>query len=188
MNRREITETGKKLYTSGLVCGRSGNLSCRIDKNHILITSTGSFLGNLTSKDILKVSLDRPEKRVSSEFPLHCTIYKNFPVSCIIHCHPHLTNAYFATRFSLKPLTLETDFYLPKIPVIKQTSPTVKNIKQVIKALKEAHLVVLKNHGVVCMGHNFKDLLYLIETLENAIKVVAVARLFKKSSFNKLEN
>ena len=38
----DIINIGKKLYELRLVVARSGNLSCRIDENNILVTATGA--------------------------------------------------------------------------------------------------------------------------------------------------
>jgi len=182
--RKQIINIGKKLCRSGLVSGRAGNLSARLDRNNLLITATGCALGDLKYCDILQVSLAKKKeaktKPVSSEFPLHSLIYQNFASKVVIHCHPPLTNAYFSVYTSIKPLTLETKFYLGEIPVIKQKTPTVTSPEIVIAALKKAKLVVLKNHGVVCVGESFDAALSLIETLETAVKVVVVARLLQQ--------
>ena len=187
----EIIKTGKKLYQVRLFAGRAGNLSARLDKGHILITATGSCLGELKDKDIIKADINgkstAKNKGVSSEFPLHRLIYKNFPAERIIHCHPPLTNAYFAVYTSLKELTLETKFYLGNIPVVNLNTPTITKPELVVGALKTNKLVVIRNHGVVAVGKNFKEALSLIETLENSVKVAAVARLFKKNILGELD-
>jgi L-fuculose-phosphate aldolase len=187
----QIIEIGKKLYALRLVAGTSGNLSARIDKNNILITATGTALGNLDYEDILSVDLteqkDLQNKHLTSEFPLHSLIYKNFPNQVIIHAHPVLINAYFAVYADIKALTFETRLYLGNVPVVEQETPAVTKPELVVEALKSSNLVVLKNHGVVCIGESFKDTLYLIEALEEAVKTAAVARLFKKEILDDLD-
>jgi L-fuculose-phosphate aldolase len=189
--KNEIVKIGRKLYQARLFAGHAGNLSARLDKGHILISATGSCLGELKDKDIIKANINGKSavenKLVSSEFPLHRFIYKNFPVEKVIHCHPPLTNAYFAVYVSLKELTLETKFYLGNIPVVNLNTPTITRPERVAGALKKNKLVVIKNHGVVAMGKNFKEALALIETLENSVKVAAVARLFKKDILDDLD-
>ena len=184
VSRKQIIDIGRKLCRLGLVSGRAGNLSARLDKNNLLITATGCVLGDLKYSDILQVSLTKRKevktKPVSSEFPLHSLIYQNSATKVVIHCHPPLTNAYFSVYPSIKPLTLETKFYLGEIPVVKQKTPTVTRPKAVISALKKTKLVVLKNHGVVSVGENFDVALSLIEALEAAVKVVVVARLLQQ--------
>ncbi len=186
-----IINIGKKLYELRLVVARSGNLSCRINENNILITATGSSLGNLTHDDIIKVDLANQEDiknpRLTSEFPLHGLVYKSLPTRVIIHCHPTLVNAYFAVYSNLKALTFETKFYLGNLPVVEQDTPSITKPQLVTDALKVSNLVVVKNHGVVSIADKFSDALYLVESLEEAVKVAAVARLFKKDILDDLD-
>jgi len=189
--KKEIIETGHRLDALRLVAARSGNLSVRIDDKKILVTATGSILGSLKEKDILSVDLgnkgDLENKRVTTEFPLHSLIYENFPHQAVIHCHPALVNAYFAVYPDIKALTFETKLYLGNVPVVTQDTPAVTKPELVIEALKTSNLVVLKNHGVVAAAGNFKDALYLIETLEEAVRTCATARLFKKEILDDLD-
>jgi len=189
--KEEIIKLGKKLYELRLVVARAGNLSARIDENNILITATGTSLGDLGCADIIKVDLSNTEdikdKKVTSEFPLHSLVYKNFPNKVIIHCHPTLINAYFAVYSELKALTFETKLYLGNIPVVEQDTPAITKPQLVVDALKVNNLVVIKNHGVVSIADKFSDALYLIESLEEAVKVAATARLFKKDVLDELD-
>lgn len=189
--KEEIINIGKKLYQFRLVVARAGNLSARIDEHSILVTATGRSLGDLTSDDIIKVDLTNEkevqDKRLTSEFPLHNLVYKNFPAKVIIHCHPTLVNAYFAVCDELKTLTFETKLYLGNIPVVTQDTPSITKPLAVVDALKNSNLVVIKNHGIVSIAENFNDCLYLIESLEEAVKVAAVARIFKKDILDVLD-
>lgn len=187
----EIINIGRKLYDLRLVAARSGNLSVRLDENNILITATGTSLGSLNAEDIIKVDLSNDEdaknKKVTTEFPLHSLVYKNFPNKVIIHCHPTLINAYFAVYPELRALTFETKLYLGNIPLVEQDTPSITKPQAVIEALKTSNLVVVKNHGVVSIADKFSDALYLIESLEEAVKLAAVARLFKKEALDGLD-
>jgi len=189
--KEEIVAIGRELYALRLVSSRAGNLSARLDADNILITATGTCLGALKYSDLIKADLNKESetkiKRASSEFPLHRLIYKNFPAKVAIHCHPPLTNAYFAIYTQLKNLTYESKFYLEKVPLVEQKGLTMTQPKLVIGALKTSNLVVVKNHGVVCIGDNFEEALYLIEVLEESVKVAALARLFKKKVCDDLD-
>jgi len=191
-NKKQIIVVGKQLAESRLVCAVSGNLSVRLDSGNILITATGTGLGNLKYSDILKVSLAKAftagaKKQPSSELPIHRLIYRSFPCRAVIHCHPPLANAYFAVYPELKVLTFETQFYLPDIPVVKQKGINVTCLEAVIRALKNSRIVVVKNHGVFSIADNFQQALKPILILEEAVKVAAVARLFKKKSLDKID-
>jgi L-fuculose-phosphate aldolase len=189
--RKEIIEVGRRLYAGGLAVAKSGNLSCRIDNDNILITGTGTFLGQLKESEIVKVNLSSGkfagDLKPSSELPLHSLVYKNFAASVVVHCHPPLINGYFAVAKTLKAMSFETKFYLGEIPVIPQETPTVTDPEPVIAALKSNNLVVLKNHGSVAIADKFQDALAITEALEEAVKSAAVARLLDKDVLDDLD-
>ena len=189
--RAEIIQVGKRLYAGGLAVAKSGNLSARIDHDHILITGTGTFLGQLKESDIVKANLVdgkfEGELKPSSELPLHCLVYKNFPAKVVVHCHPPLINGYFAVAKTLKAMSFETKFYLGDVPVIPQETPTVTQPEPVISALKTNNLVVLKNHGTVAIADKFQDALAVTEALEEAVKSAAIARLLDKDVLDDLD-
>jgi len=189
--RLEIIRVGRRLYEAGLAVANSGNLSARLDNEFILITATGTALGQLNEKDIVKVALANSkfegESKPSSELPLHSLVYKNFPANVVIHCHPPLINGYFAVAKILKAMSFETKFYLGDIPVIPQETPTVTAPEPVIAALKTNNLVVLKNHGTVAIGEKFPQALAITEALEEAVKSAAIARLWDKDILDDLD-
>ena len=189
--KREIIQVGKHLYQNRLAVAKSGNLSARLDEENILITATGTSLGNLKQKDIVKVNLNSGKVcggiKPSSELPLHTLVYKNFASKVVIHSHPPLINGYFAVTSDLKAMTFETKFYLGVVPVIEQDTPTVTKPESVISALKTNNLVVLKNHGTVAIADKFADALNLTEALEEAVRSAALARVFKKDILDDLD-
>jgi len=189
--REQMIIAGKKLADLRLVAATSGNVSARIDEENILITATGTALGDLKADEIIRVNInDEAEiktKLLSTEFPLHRLIYKNFPVKTVIHCHPPLVNGYFAVCAELKALTFESKLYLGNIPVIIQETPSITKPELAVEALRVNNLVVIKNHGVVAIAEAFQKGIQLIETLEEAVKVAAVARVFDKTALDALD-
>jgi L-fuculose-phosphate aldolase len=191
--KKQIIGIGKRLYALGLLTARAGNLSCRLDRDNILITASGSCLGDLAPADIIKTgtlpqAVGKGKKRPSSELPVHSLIYRQFPGNKIVlHCHPSLVNAYFGVYKSLKVLTFETRYYLGDIPVVEQGTLTVSRPQLVIEALNKNSLVVVRSHGVFSIGNDFQAALERVEILEEAVRVAAVARLFKKKSLDILD-
>lgn len=187
--KEEMIKIGQRLYAKGLVAARAGNLSSRLDDENILITATATALGDLKESDFIRVNLDKEieNKNLSTEFPVHRLIYKNFPAQSIIHCHPPLVNAYFSVYPNLKVLTFEAKLYLGEIPTVEQETPSITQPELVIGALKTNNLVVIRNHGVIAVAKTFTDGLCLIETLEEAVRVAGVARLFKKEILDDLD-
>ncbi len=189
--RREIIEIGKKLYDLRLVVAKGGNLSASLKGDSILITASGCSLGQLKEKDILKVDLAKTSSlkqgSLTTEFSLHSLIYKNFKFKTVIHCHPPLINAYYSVDHSLENITFESKLFLGKVPVVKQTTPNVSQPQDVVEALKVNNIVVIKNHGVVCIHESLKQAFYLIEELEQAVRTAVVARLFKNKDLSPAE-
>jgi len=87
----------------------------------------------------------------------------------------------------MKLLNVEAKFYLKKVPVVSQSTPNITNVKPVIAALRLNNIVAIKNHGVVAMARDFGEALHLIENLEDAVRIVSVARLLKKKRLSSLE-
>lgn len=189
--KQKIIVIGNKLQNLHLVVANSGNLSASLDKDTILITATGTSLGQLKPEDIIKIDLknekDLKNSRLSTEFPMHRLIYESFETKTVIHCHPPLANGYFSVCSELKNLTFESQVYLGNVKAVLQETPSMTKPELVIEALKSNNLAVIKNHGVISMGQNFKDGLDLIETLEEAVKVTSVARLFDKTVLDDLD-
>ncbi|MCD6319732.1 MAG: class II aldolase/adducin family protein [Candidatus Desulfofervidaceae bacterium] len=174
--KAEIIFWGKELHRQGLLSGSSGNISWRVQKDHILMTAHGSYLGYLTEDDIVLVDLEgqvvEGKKAPTSETGLHLSIYRNFPEETIVlHAHSPYTVYFFHHFSSLTQVSFEERFCLGKVPVVPQYTPTVVDLAPVIEALKLNHIVVLKNHGVVAMGNDFRKVFSLIELLETQAKL-----------------
>lgn len=181
---QDLIEIAKITYQKGLVTASSGNISMRLDKNTILITSHGSSFGFLKKEDLIKINLEgkvivgKKDKKPSSELPLHLAIHKNLNPKIVFHTHPKFTNAFFTTGEKLNSLTYETKLFVGSVSVVEQNSPNVLDIAPIIEVLKTNSLVVLKNHGVVTIGDSLLDNLFLTEILEEAVQMQAIAKLF----------
>ncbi len=173
--KQELIFWGRMLYERGLLCGSSGNISRRVE-DRIFITAHGSYLGFLKEEDIVvldvKGNLLEGKKGATSETPLHLAIYQQFPEKTIIlHAHSPYTVHYFNQYPWLEPITFEERLYLGIIPVVPQYTPIVTKLEPVLEALEKNDIVVLKNHGVVAIGNEFKKVFSLIELLETNTKL-----------------
>jgi L-fuculose-phosphate aldolase len=92
-------------------------------------------------------------------------------VRAVLHAHPPWTVAFFHYFDRLDIFSFEARHYLGSIKVIPQDSPTVSDTKPVSAALEHANIVVLKDHGVVSVGKDFRGPFGLIELLEEQAKV-----------------
>ncbi|MBN2518855.1 MAG: class II aldolase/adducin family protein [Candidatus Altiarchaeota archaeon] len=149
---KRIIQISKVLAEKGLVEQKVGNVSERVESG-MLITPTGQDLGSLTEEDLVKV-VDYLEeanimkvfgrKQPSSESIMHWMIYKGFQkVNAVVHVHPK-------------------DLGGKKIPETEREQPygTPELAKEAVKAFKEnkrSKIIVLKNHGIVCIGKDLEE-------------------------------
>ena len=84
----------------------------------------------------------------------------------VIHAHPPYAVHYFHHYESLTPIILEERVYLGKISAITQKTPTITDLDAIHQALEHNAIVVIKDHGVVAIGADFKYAYSLIELLE----------------------
>lgn len=175
---------GRELHRRGLVVGCTGNISARCGEDEILLTAHNGYLGYLEAEEIIEYGLsegrarprpspERPDERrgVTTELPMHLAAYNQPNVNVVIHAHPVWTTAFYVRFASLDIFSYEARLYLANIPVIPQDGPVVTDVEPVQDALKTSNIVVLKNHGVVSVGENFKQAFSLIEMLEENCRV-----------------
>ncbi|WP_337170792.1 class II aldolase/adducin family protein [Gemmatimonas aurantiaca] len=118
--------------------------------------------------------------RPSSELEMHLACYAARPnVRGIVHAHPPA-----ATGFATAGLPLPADV-LPEVPVVvgpvalvpygRPGTPALAAAMQPFLAAHEVFL--LANHGVTAVGRTLTDALLRMESVEQAARIVAVARL-----------
>ncbi len=129
--------------------GNAGNISCRVDGG-FLITPTACHYADMRSEDLcLIVSLDwqkkllrvRGKRDPSSEAFLHALIYeKRADVRAIIHGH---SDAILGMHL---PCTSDEKPY-----------GTLELAHEVEKILGQGDILLMKNHGFICLGKDLDD-------------------------------
>ena len=208
--RQSVVEAGLVLAHSSMTIGTYGNISCRVDENHIAITPSGRDYEQLTSADIVvtdlkgdvqKIDSDDGNKskdpgnnpgnnavplRPSSELPLHLEIYKNFPEArAIVHTHSVYASALAVAHKDLPPVIED----LTQITggAVRCTDYTIAGTKELgLKAVEAMEggrsAALLANHGAVCWGRNMKEALATAQVLEKAAQIYCIAHSFGSSS------
>ena len=180
----EIIKTSKEIYNDGLVPGKSGHISARFkkdDKDIIAITPTSQSLCDLKQEDIVLVDLDGnilTNGIPSSEVGMHLEIYKKRDdVNAIVHTHSPYVTGFAFTDKKLKRFLgvgdLEKSEYLPYVEY--QEPGSVELAKRATEELKDDVVVILNNHGIICVGENLKEAKLLAEFVENTAKIQFVS-------------
>jgi L-fuculose-phosphate aldolase len=171
---RAMIYWGKLLFERRLISGWGGNLSCRVDKNHFLITGQHAPLGFLDEKDLVRINAAgkpvKTQQRASSETPMHTAIYAGTEAQAIVHVHPPLVVAFSLTHECFVPLSFEEKYTIGEVPIIPQDTPTVTKPARVVEELRYHPVVIIKGHGTVAIGKNFQEAFLLTDLLEEALR------------------
>ena len=177
-NIAEIINVSTEIYDKGLVSGKSGNISARFKGENgdvIGITPTLKSLSELNEEDIVLVDLDGnvlTNGKPSSEVNMHLEIYKRrSDVNAIVHTHSP-----YATGFahSSKKIKRYEGFGAIKKPFLSQIEYYKPGSDELAKnagaGIGDDDVLILKNHGVVCVGDCLKEAGLLAVFVEETAK------------------
>ncbi|MEA4884688.1 MAG: class II aldolase/adducin family protein [Clostridia bacterium] len=171
--RSDLIALGQKMLASGLVTGTWGNVSCRLDDDHMLITPSGMDYDTLTHEDICLVELASSKalgmRTPSVESRLHREIYLQRPaIGWIIHSHSRFACTVASAR---KPIPAILDDLAQlvggPVPIAPYALPgTQELVDSCASALGASNAVLLANHGAVCLGRTAKEAFTTCEIVE----------------------
>lgn len=170
----KLIEVCKNIYNKQLVSGKSGNVSVRLG-DYIAITPTLKALNNLNEEDIVLVDMESnnlTKGKASSEVNMHLNIYKNREnVNAIVHTHsPYVTGFAFSTK-KLRRLEGFGEIKNPYLASIEYEKPgSTELANSVAENIKDEDVLILKNHGVICVGDSLKEAESLAIFIEESAK------------------
>lgn len=178
-NIDEIISVSNEIYEKGLVSGKSGNISKRIKTSNgdvVAITPTLKSLSDLNEEDIILVDMEGnvlTNGKPSSEVNMHLGIYKNrSDVNAIVHTHSTYATGF---AFSSKRLKRFEGFgeinnkYLAQVGYEKPGSDELAKI--VSENIGDEDVLILKNHGVICVADCLKEAKLLAIFVEETAKI-----------------
>ncbi|WP_298498991.1 class II aldolase/adducin family protein [uncultured Methanobrevibacter sp.] len=177
-NIHEIINVANNIYDKGLVSGKAGNISARFKGENgdiIGITPTLKSLANLDEEHIVLVDIDGnvlTKGKPSSEVNMHLEIYKKRPdVNGIVHTHsPYATGFAFSNK-RIRRLEGFGEIKNPYLPDIEYEKPGTDELAvKASEGLKSGDVLVLKNHGVICISENLKEAESLAVFVEESAK------------------
>ena len=182
-NVDEIVEVSKDIYTQGLVSGKSGNVSARLG-DYIAITPTSKSLGNLKEKDIVLVDFNGnvlTKGKPSSEVNMHLEIYKKRKdVKAIVHTHSPYATGFAFTDKKIKRLEGFGDIKKPFLSCIDYEKPGSDELaKKASEGIGDEDVLILKNHGVLCVGESLAEAKILAGFVEESSKTQFVSLMIK---------
>lgn len=178
--RLAIIECGRIAYGRHLVTSNDGNISARMLDGNILITPSGISKGRLNPDDMLVVDLEgkvlssRPDRKPSSETPMHLEVYKQRPdVRGVLHAHP-----IYATTLTVSGLQFPVDVLpevlltLGDVPITAYATPSSHEDAEVIRPFVKTHnAMLLCQHGSLTYGKHLDEALIHLERIEHVSEI-----------------
>lgn len=186
---QEIIDVGNNIYNKNLVSGKSGNISKRIKTSNgdiVAITPTLKSLANLNQEDIVLVDLDGnllTKGRPSSEVNMHLEIYKKRQdVNGIVHTHsPYATGFAFSNK-KIKRLEGFGEIKNPYLPEIEYKKPGSTELAiGASEGIGDSDVLVLKNHGIICVSENLSEAESLAVFIEESAKTQFITYLLNSA-------
>lgn len=172
--RELVVEYGKKMSSSGLSKGTSGNISIYNRKEQLMaISPSGIGYFETMPEDVVIMDLHgnivEGDKKPSSEWGLHTVFYLNKPdVEAVVHTH-----STFCTTFACLNQPIRALHYViggagtvtvPCAPY--RTFGTPELAEAAIKACGKGKAVLLANHGLLTCGPNIDKAFGLAVNME----------------------
>ena len=173
-NIAEIVPVCNETYDKGLVSGKAGNISARFG-DVVAITPTLKSLSKLNEEDIVLVNMEGEvltKGKPSSEVNMHLEIYKKrSDVKAIVHTHsPYATGFAFSDK-KLKRLEGFGEIKNPYLAFIEYEKPGSNELaKRAVEGLGDEDVLILKNHGVICVSDDLKEAMLLAVFVEESAK------------------
>lgn len=180
---RRFVAAAHRMAAHGLLACSSGNLSWRCARDQLLITGTGTWLGELTVRDVAVCRLRDGRWlrgcRPSKELGFHAGVLRLRPeVRVVLHYQ-----APWATLLACLPprraklfVTPEVPYYVGPVTTVPYHHPGSKALADaVVRALRAHDLVILRNHGQVVVGTDFADAIQKAVFFEQACRIVLLA-------------
>ncbi len=177
--RQQVVEVGLEALERGVVHGTAGNMSVRDPESGLIaISPSGMPYPTVTAADIVVVNdqggVVDGKRKPSSETPLHTMVLRTFPnVGAVVHTHSHYSTVVSCIRRELPPILTEVVLAVGAIPVTRYGLTGTPDFgESVVEVMTpETKAVIIKNHGLVCMGKDFAEALLWAEIVEEAAKV-----------------
>ena len=175
------------MYRDGLVMATSGNVSARVTgsagRQLMAITASSTGYDQMATRDIVVVDFEGEpvlgDAVPSSESLMHGAIYAARPdANAVVHTHSAYASALAVAGLAIPALIDEMVVYVgDSVQVAEYGAPGSQELAdQVVAALGERNAVLLRNHGLVGIGHAVTEALNVCQMVERMAQIYIAAR------------
>lgn len=160
----------------------SGNLSCRLGDDAMLISPSGATADTITRDNVVRMTFDGVSggaDRPSSEWRMHAAIYARHPAAgAVVHTHSDHCVALASHGIALPGFHYLVGVFgstdVPCIPYSTFGSQALAD--GAAQALAECSASLLANHGMICRGADLTEAVALAHQLEILCRQYLLAR------------
>ena len=175
--RQLVKDSGVRLLEENLVQGTWGNISARLDEDHMLVTPTGLDYNHLTPEDMPIVQISDPSvwsdgKKPTSERKIHAAVLASRPeINACIHSHPVFATIMASCRMPLPAFSDELKEVMGgDVAVGAYGLPGTKKLKEgTVAAIRGRNACFMANHGVFCVGRTMDEAFNVLRVLEKNV-------------------
>lgn len=180
----KVCEMGASFYQRGYAFGSTGNLSIR-DGDRVWISPTGRSLRNLRPEEFALVDLDgtvRNDRKPSKESPFHTAAYRvaGERAGAVVHLHSTYSAALSCLKDPVEALLPITPYYQMRVAplaVVPYFRPGSSKLGEYVgDAARESNCMLLRNHGMTCLGRTLEEAVDRAEELEETAKLLFLLR------------
>jgi len=177
--KKLVIEAGLRLQKERLIVRTWGNISARISDTQFVITPSGRDYEGLKPEDIVVVDIKKctyeGDIKPSSECGIHADVYAYRPeVNFVVHTHQTYASVVSILGEELSLTGEEKKVLGENVPcaeyAMSSSEPLRKKVKKILKNNKACSSILLRNHGVLCMGTDFEDAFEISSCLEQICK------------------
>ena len=173
--KKHIIRISRDLHEIGLLVRTWGNISSRVDDDHMLITPSGIKYEDLTPEMIVQVNINdfsyEGDYKPSSELKVHAAAYR-IRKDCGFIVHTHQVFATCAGTLGIKKVFSYFDDEDVTIPVAPYAMPgtdkLAENVSRTLRKYSGANGIIMANHGTLCLGSNSNEAVFQAEMMESA--------------------
>lgn len=174
--KKQVIRAGIELSKSGLIARTWGNVSCKTDDEHFVITASGRNYLTLTEEEVIEVGMKNLDYegdiKPSSEKKIHKAVY-SLKKDARFVIHTHQSNASAVAAMGLPGVKLDknypgignfvfcADYGLPGTKKLSRNTAASLNEY-------DGKAVIMSNHGALCYGSTYEEAFEVAETLEEA--------------------
>ncbi|MBP1045948.1 class II aldolase/adducin family protein [Enterococcus sp. BWM-S5] len=199
--REDLCRITKNIYQRYGTNAAGGNISVRLNDDHIIMTPTlmsQNHLCDLSPYQILVVDMDENivegYGRLTREINMHMACYQeNRKIGCVLHGHARESMVFASQGMDMPNLTEATQKFgkIPCLPFAPACSPELAEIvTEHVNSLGEdvlSKVMLLNKHGVLVLEETLHKANDMLERLEYNAYIAYKALLFDKLGIQPIE-